>query len=79
MIISYAEHTPRIDPDAWVATEATVCGDGTIGAGTRIMHGARIVAEGDVSLQPKPFILAALSLPPGEPRAVRTSAPSQLA
>jgi carbonic anhydrase/acetyltransferase-like protein (isoleucine patch superfamily) len=51
MIITYAEHTPRIDPDAWVATDATVCGDVTIGVGTRIMHGARIVAEGGGSIR----------------------------
>jgi carbonic anhydrase/acetyltransferase-like protein (isoleucine patch superfamily) len=51
MIISYSQHAPRIDPDAWVATDATVCGDVTIGAGTRIMHGARIVAEGGGSIR----------------------------
>jgi carbonic anhydrase/acetyltransferase-like protein (isoleucine patch superfamily) len=51
VIITYAEHSPRIDPDAWAAPDATVCGDVTIGAGTRIMHGARIVAEGGGSIQ----------------------------
>lgn len=51
MIIAYGEHRPRIDPDAWVAPEATVSGDVTIGAGSRIMHGARLVAEGGGSIQ----------------------------
>jgi carbonic anhydrase/acetyltransferase-like protein (isoleucine patch superfamily) len=51
MIFTYAEHTPRIDPDAWVAADATVCGEVTIGAGTRIMHGARIIAEGGGSIR----------------------------
>ena len=45
MIISYGEHKPKIHPDAWVAADATICGDVTVGAGCRIMHGARIVAE----------------------------------
>lgn len=45
MILSYEERSPSIDPDAWVAEDATVCGDVVIGAGSRIMHGARLVAE----------------------------------
>ena len=45
MIVAYGEHRPRIDPDAWVAADATVCGDVMIGAGSRIMHGARVIAE----------------------------------
>lgn len=46
MIISYEGHRPSIDPEAWVAPDATVSGNVTIGAGSRILHGARIVAEG---------------------------------
>ena len=45
MIVGYGEYTPDIDPNAWVAADATVCGNVTIGAGCRIMHGARLVAE----------------------------------
>jgi carbonic anhydrase/acetyltransferase-like protein (isoleucine patch superfamily) len=45
MIIKYGDHRPHIDPDAWVAPDATVSGDVTIGAGSRIMHGACLVAE----------------------------------
>lgn len=45
MITEYGDRKPSIDADAWVAPDATVSGDVTIGAGTRVMHGARIVAE----------------------------------
>ncbi len=51
MIISYAEHSPTIDTDAWVAPDATVCGDVVIGAGSRIMHGARLIAEAGGSIR----------------------------
>ncbi|MBB3387297.1 carbonic anhydrase/acetyltransferase-like protein (isoleucine patch superfamily) [Rhizobium sp. BK275] len=50
MILSYEEQSPSIDPDAWVTQDATVCGDVTIGAGSRIMHGARLVAEAGGSI-----------------------------
>ena len=46
MIIEHAGKAPRIHPEAWVTPDATVCGDVALGAGTRIMHGARLVAEG---------------------------------
>ena len=42
---------PRIDPSAWVAPDATVCGDVVIGAGCRIMHGARLIGEGGSALR----------------------------
>lgn len=45
MILSYEDRSPSIDPDAWVAEDATVCGDVVVDAGSRIMHGARLVAE----------------------------------
>jgi carbonic anhydrase/acetyltransferase-like protein (isoleucine patch superfamily) len=45
MIIAHAGKTPRIDPAAWVAPDATVCGDVEIAAGSRMMHGARIIGE----------------------------------
>lgn len=51
MIISYAEHSPAIDSDAWVAPDATVSGNVVIGAGSRIMHGARLVAEAGGSIR----------------------------
>lgn len=51
MIISYEEKSPSIDSDAWVAQDATVSGDVAIGAGSRIMHGARLVAEAGGSIR----------------------------
>ena len=45
MIFAYGGHTSSIDPEAWIAPDATVSGNVVIGAGCRIMHGARIVAE----------------------------------
>jgi carbonic anhydrase/acetyltransferase-like protein (isoleucine patch superfamily) len=51
MILSYDEKSPLIDRDAWVAQDATVCGDVAIGAGSRIMHGARLVAEAGGSIR----------------------------
>lgn len=46
MIIRHDKHAPRVHADAWVAPDATVCGDVTIGAHSRIMFGARIIATG---------------------------------
>jgi carbonic anhydrase/acetyltransferase-like protein (isoleucine patch superfamily) len=46
MPISHGGKSPKIDPAAWVAPDATVCGDVTVGPGTRIMHGARVIGEG---------------------------------
>ncbi|MBI3635285.1 MAG: gamma carbonic anhydrase family protein [Candidatus Rokubacteria bacterium] len=45
MIFSHRDVVPTIDPTAWVAPDATVCGDVHIGANTRVMHGARVIAE----------------------------------
>lgn len=50
MIFAYGSHVPSVDPDAWVAPDATVSGNVVIGAGCRILHGARIVAEGGGSI-----------------------------
>ena len=46
MLISHQGRTPDIDPSAYVAPSATICGDVTIGPHCRIMHGACIIAEG---------------------------------
>lgn len=51
MIISYKDHIPSIDPAAWIAPDATVCGNVTIGAGSRILHGARIFALGGGAIE----------------------------
>ena len=45
MLIEHAGKRPAIDPTAWVAPDATLCGDVTIGPGVRILHGARLVGE----------------------------------
>ena len=46
MIITHLEKTPRIHPSAYIAPNATVCGDVVVGAGSRIMFGACVIAEG---------------------------------
>ena len=46
MLITHQGKKPNIDPTAWVAPDATICGDISIGPGARIMHGARLIGEG---------------------------------
>ncbi len=46
MIITHQGQTPQIDPSAWVAPDATLCGAVSVGPGARILHGARIIGEG---------------------------------
>jgi carbonic anhydrase/acetyltransferase-like protein (isoleucine patch superfamily) len=46
MLIAHAGKHPHIDPSAWVAPDATICGDVAIGPGVRVMHGARLIGEG---------------------------------
>lgn len=46
MILTHAGLAPRIDPDAWVAPNAVICGDVTLGPGVRIAWGAQVIAEG---------------------------------
>lgn len=46
MIIDHDGKSPRIASTAYVAPNAAVCGDVTIGQGCRVMFGAQIVAEG---------------------------------
>ncbi|MFY7777506.1 MAG: gamma carbonic anhydrase family protein [Elstera sp.] len=45
MIITHQGQTPQIDPSAWVAPDATLCGAVTIGPGARVLHGARVIGE----------------------------------
>jgi len=49
MLINHHGISPRIDADAWVAPNAIICGDVTIGPGCRIMYGAQVIAEGGCS------------------------------
>src|SRR5437588_3224758 len=46
MIVTHVAKRPNIHPAAYVAPNAVVCGDVTVGAGCRIMFGACVVAEG---------------------------------
>ena len=46
MLIEHKGSIPEIDSSAYVAPNATICGNVSIGRGTRIMFGACIVAEG---------------------------------
>lgn len=46
MILTHAGHAPRIDADAWIAPNAVICGDVTIGPDARIAWGAQVIAEG---------------------------------
>jgi carbonic anhydrase/acetyltransferase-like protein (isoleucine patch superfamily) len=51
MLLKHAGAAPKIDPTAYVATNAVVCGNVTIGRGCRIMYGAQIIAEsGSISI-----------------------------
>lgn len=46
MIIEHRGKTPRIHPTAYIAPNAVVSGDVTIGEGTRVLFGAVITSEG---------------------------------
>ena len=51
MLIKHDGYSPQIDPAAWVAPNAFVCGNVTLGPGCRIMYGAQIIAEsGPISI-----------------------------
>src|SRR5687767_13136484 len=45
MLISHRGAQPTIDPSAYVAPNAVLCGDVVIGAGARILFGAVLTAE----------------------------------
>lgn len=46
MLINHLGKSPIIDTTAFIAPNATICGDVKIGRNTRIMYGASIIAEG---------------------------------
>jgi len=46
LLIKHEGASPQIDPTAWVAPNAVVCGNVTVGPRCRIMYGAQIIAEG---------------------------------
>lgn len=41
MILSHLGRAPQIDKDAFIAPDATICGDVRLGAGVRVMHCGR--------------------------------------
>jgi carbonic anhydrase/acetyltransferase-like protein (isoleucine patch superfamily) len=45
MLTSHAGQAPVIDPTAFVAPDASVCGHVIVGPGARVMHGARLIGE----------------------------------
>src|SRR5262245_60115817 len=46
MFLRHYRATPRSDPDSWIAPNAVICGNVTIGPGCRVMFGAQVIAEG---------------------------------
>src|SRR6478736_4046076 len=46
MLLTHSGKSPRIDATAYVAPNAVICGDVSIGPGCRVLFGAQIVAEG---------------------------------
>jgi carbonic anhydrase/acetyltransferase-like protein (isoleucine patch superfamily) len=46
MIVTHLNKRPRVHASAYVAPNATVCGDVSVGAGCRVLFGACVVAEG---------------------------------
>ena len=46
MLIEHDGQRPRVSASAWVAPTAVVCGDVTIGEGSRVLFNAVITAEG---------------------------------
>ncbi len=45
MLLTHLGKSPRIDSTAYVAPNAVICGDVTIGPGCRILFGAQVIAE----------------------------------
>lgn len=45
MIITHLGKTPQIDSSAYIAPNAVVCGEVTIGKNVRVMFGAQLIAE----------------------------------
>lgn len=51
MLIEHAGRQPAVDFTAWVAPDATLCGDVAVGPGARILHGARLIGEAGGSIR----------------------------
>jgi carbonic anhydrase/acetyltransferase-like protein (isoleucine patch superfamily) len=46
MLFEHEGRTPTVDPDAWVAPTAVLCGDVRVGAGARVLWNAVLVDDG---------------------------------
>ena len=46
MLLTHLGVSPQLEPSAYVAPTATLCGDVSVGPHCRIMHGASIISEG---------------------------------
>jgi carbonic anhydrase/acetyltransferase-like protein (isoleucine patch superfamily) len=46
LLIEHDGASPRVDPSAWIAPNAVLCGNVSVGPGCRIMFGAQVIAEG---------------------------------
>ena len=58
MLIKHEGVSPQIDPAAWIAPNAVVCGNVTIEEGCRIMYGAQVIAEsGSISIGRESIIM----------------------
>lgn len=51
MLIVHVGRYPEVDASAWIAPDATVCGDVVIGPGSRVMHGSRVIGENGGSIK----------------------------
>ncbi|GAA2654670.1 hypothetical protein [Nonomuraea recticatena] len=47
MLLEHQGLSPAVDPTAYVAPTATLCGDVRVGPGCRVLFGAVLTAEGD--------------------------------
>jgi carbonic anhydrase/acetyltransferase-like protein (isoleucine patch superfamily) len=45
MLLEHMGHMPRVHPTAYVAPNAVLCGDVTVGPDCRVMFGAQLIAE----------------------------------
>jgi carbonic anhydrase/acetyltransferase-like protein (isoleucine patch superfamily) len=46
MLISHQGKSPNVHPSAYIAPNAVLCGDVSIGPGCRVLFGAQVIAEG---------------------------------
>ncbi len=46
MLVEHEGRTPTVDPDAWVAPTAVLCGDVRVAAGARVLWNAVLVDDG---------------------------------